>query len=356
MFHALEEWTFLATRQLWSQLFKSIHERTRIRERLITLQDGKRRLADLRQVTEYSLEKLYRGNYCLEQLVEHLGRLLAEEERVGQDENLHVLATGRSCVKVLTMHAAKGLEFPVVFAVTGGSDKYRKSPGALCWMDGRQQVVMPSISFAQDLLKSVFDGADREKIPVNVQDKQERRRLLYVALTRAQAMLFVPAHVDSIAPGRDGSWVERCPLPGKSTDNDLTPKLLQLLDKGETDGKEIVLFDPDKACGVAAGKAGGTGVNPPSAAAVPEPVDLRTLDLPSLVCRQTSYTELSREATVDRTVDRSEEFDDAEKESAESGRKKRPVLPGGSDTGDALHLALEEALLREEYRLVHRRR
>lgn len=344
MFHALEEWTFLASRQLWARLFKSIYDRTGVRELLITLEDGKRRLADLRQVSEYSLEKLYRGNFSLEQLVERLGRLLAEEESAGRDENLHVLATGRSCVKVLTMHAAKGLEFPMVFVATGGSEKRRPSPGTLCWMDGRKQMVMPSLSFSQEPLKELFNADSTDTITANIQEKQERRRLLYVALTRAQAMLFVPAHCKSAGGDADRGWVKGCPPPGKASDNDLTPRLLELLDRRD---KRIGVFDPGDLSGILAGKTETTGITSPPFEKIPEPVDIETLGLPSLICRQTSYTELSRSITLDRAIDRSEEIDPPDETTVEKDKGIRPFLPGGKETGDALHLAIEEILQME---------
>jgi len=95
------------------------------------LADGQRHLADLRQVSDYCIEKLYRGNVSLEQLVEHLGRLLAEEESAGQDKNLFMLSTDKSSVRVLTMHAAKGLEFPVVFVATWVPECSQRSECAL---------------------------------------------------------------------------------------------------------------------------------------------------------------------------------------------------------------------------------
>ncbi|HMD69533.1 MAG TPA: UvrD-helicase domain-containing protein, partial [Chitinivibrionales bacterium] len=188
--HALQEWTHLAASLRWSQLFGSIFERTGVRERLVRLSDGQRALADLRQVADYCLERLYRGNLGLVQLVEHLDRLLDGRESAGQDENLHVLATEKSSVRVLTMHAAKGLEFPVVFAVTGGS-KGAPGAGAISWTaaDGTRHV-MPvlSNSSAARAASPELSAASAEVVQ---QATQERRRLLYVALTRAEELLVV---------------------------------------------------------------------------------------------------------------------------------------------------------------------
>ncbi len=164
--HALDEWVFLSSMRRWSRLFTSIQERTGIRERLVRLADGERALADLRQVIDYCVEKLYQDNYSLQQLVEHLGRLLEEKETVGQDKNLYTLATDQSSVRVLTMHAAKGLEFPIVFVATGTSVKKNKSPDTVCWIEDNALRIMPVESSRKELLNGLFDeGA--EKCPLS---------------------------------------------------------------------------------------------------------------------------------------------------------------------------------------------
>jgi exodeoxyribonuclease V beta subunit len=349
--HALEEWTFLASRQRWSRLFKSIEDRTGVRERLVRLVDGGRHLADLRQVSDYCVEKLCRGNLSLEQLVEHLGRLLAEEESAGQDKNLFMLATDRSSVRVLTMHAAKGLEFPVVFVAPGGSGRKGKGMGTLSWIEDRKQRVMPMVSSGREQLKNLFDG-EETRIPPNLQDTQERRRRLYVSLTRAQAMLFVPAQVDSVVKDSAGIVdLQKCRLPKSSPDCDLTPRL-QMLGLNGSGTKEIELFDAGRWRSLPLEKNSEpvdhldpAWVMPGEARAASDEIEngIRALDLAGRICRQTSYTELSRGAVSDRTIDHSHEDDEAEQETAagESAAPRSP-LPGGRQTGDALHLALEE--------------
>jgi len=350
MFHALEEWTFLAARRLWSQLFKSILTRTGIRERCIRLVDGQRHLADLSQVSDYCLERLYRGNDSLQQLVEHLGRLLAEEETAGRDQNLFTLATDKSSVRVLTMHAAKGLEFPVVFVATGASADNRKGMGTMCWIEDKRQRVMPTESFGKDLLNELFNGNPHTSPPF-LQQSRERRRRLYVALTRAQAMLFVPAHVASVTMAGGLSWQEGCPLPEKYPDIDLTPRLLRLLDRKEPDHNKIELFDRS-AWDI---RPSQKPVEPddhldphwkiPSAAhRASDQIDkkIQALVLPGRICRQTSYSEISRRVASDRFADHSEEENDTD--TVVAANAQRPLLPGGASTGDALHLAIEEIL------------
>jgi exodeoxyribonuclease V beta subunit len=342
--HALQEWTGLADRLLWAQLFRGIQVRTGVRERLMRLRDGERHLADLRQVIDYGMEKLCRDNLGLVHLVEHLGRLYREEERIHQDRNLHVLATQKSSVKVLTMHAAKGLEFPVVFVATGGSRAAPKGPNVLGWTTGDGgKKVMPYFSISDARMAGEGDT------PVSLyleQAEQERRRLLYVALTRAQALLFVPMHYEEIIPGESGAiqWT-RCKKPGTANDDDLTPRLGTLLEgiQRGTPLRNVALFDEYRfrQPGIMEKDAQLKAASPSKPRALP---DIAALELASRVCRQTSYTQLSRQAATAREIDRSEEEDEDSRKDAGPKERVRPDLPGGRRTGDALHLVIEELL------------
>jgi ATP-dependent exoDNAse (exonuclease V) beta subunit len=183
-------WGVLADRQLWPQLFSSIIEKTEIRQRLIRLKDGERKLADLRQVTDYCVEYLYRQNSNLEQLIEHLTRLYNNEENAGEDKNIYMLETEKSSVQILTMHASKGLEFPVVFLMTRGKISLQRGPNILRYVDDdgtRRFIPYISIDRSKD-----GKAVQAQRTKAENDQKRERRRLLYVAMTRPQAMLFVP--------------------------------------------------------------------------------------------------------------------------------------------------------------------
>jgi ATP-dependent helicase/nuclease subunit A len=113
-----------------------------------------------------------------------LGRLAAyfESLRAGDESNAVVQAAG--AVNLMTMHAAKGLEFPIVFLVNlhaGG----RGGSGAVAVIesgpDGTPEVA--------------FGSTDATKLEER-RDAEELRRLLYVAVTRARDRLYLAAEVD----------------------------------------------------------------------------------------------------------------------------------------------------------------
>lgn len=351
--HALEVWTGLVSRSLWAQLFENIQHLTGIRERLLRLYDGERQLADLRQIIDYCIEYLYCNKYSISHLCEHLKGLIEGEVVAGEDQNLHVLETDKSSVKVLTMHASKGLEFPVVFVVTGESRKAGDGPGFIRYSNtgSTSTAATPSILIApyatvDDIQITMRNGRSLKEHYLQ-QANQERRRLLYVALTRAQALLFVPMHftnaIDKSSLGRWKSLEENAGF-----DRDLTPKLIELLDAADAKGP-IALFDENTLASINA-TAAAEGDHLPVADLLAGMPDIVSLKLFSRICRQTSYSQLSREAHVARNVDKSEEVDETGY-ATENGMVPS-LLPGGTTTGDALHCALEEILAADSARAI----
>ena len=314
-YHSFDNWSFLADKQLWAQLFKSILEKTKIRQRLILLTDGERRLADLRQVTDYCIEWLYSKNCGLHPLIDHLERLYTNEESAGGDKNIHTLSTEKSSVKILTMHAAKGLEFPVVFVVNSEKKELPKSPNFLIWNDktGKIRKLTPYLNNPKEnpQLSLAVDS-------YNISQKQERRRLLYVALTRPQVMLFAV-------------------MRGAEKEGELSPRLKELI---KEQNPYTELFDEDKFLSpdLSNNSFHNEKTNTESSSAIPK--EIPNLLLKPFITIQTSYSQLSRKLNSHRDIDKSEEYSDDDTVS-ENNEKK---LPGGRAVGDALHRVIEELL------------
>ena len=164
--------------------------------------DGRRRYANLRKLARLarSYEEL-RGPD-----VEGFVRFVEEQEAVGAAERDAVAEEeGADAVRLLTIHAAKGLEFKVVVVADAGRDRNAPSPDEiLCLADGRFgfRVADPVSGKRHGVL-----GYDDVKDARAAEDEAERLRLYYVAMTRAIDRLIVSGSID-----RDRKADERTPI------------------------------------------------------------------------------------------------------------------------------------------------
>lgn len=122
----------------------------------------------------------------------------------GYGDDLTVSADGDECIKAMTVHASKGLEFPVVFFIDCGRQFSRS--------ESRDKLV------AHKDIGLGMDGSDSERrllkpniiksfIKDTIADESidDRMRLFYVALTRARNYLFVTGTLGRAAYAKFGS-------------------------------------------------------------------------------------------------------------------------------------------------------
>ncbi len=109
-------------------------------------------------------------------------------------------------IQMMTIHAAKGNEFSAV--VLG--DLFRKpSNDTPAWL------FEPGVGFAirtdDDMATESDDSPEWEKLrdQYKLDDRAERDRLLYVALTRAEHELILPIHPDLMKGKPNGNWHEQ---------------------------------------------------------------------------------------------------------------------------------------------------
>jgi DNA helicase-2/ATP-dependent DNA helicase PcrA len=105
-------------------------------------------------------------------------------------------ATSSAAVSLMTIHSAKGLEFPYVF-IPALSENVFPSPRLSIWYK-RPELIPFSLRVDKDWLPQGFKTTTKEfeAYEQNCRDYYglEERRLIYVALTRAEIELYVSGH------------------------------------------------------------------------------------------------------------------------------------------------------------------
>ncbi|HEV3079662.1 MAG TPA: UvrD-helicase domain-containing protein [Gemmataceae bacterium] len=200
-----DRWLELAEKRDWAQLFQAIGRDTGVLFHDLEQPDGERRLANFRLILQTLAQAAYAQDLDLLGILE----LLRDKRRSSEDDNnIQPVETEQPRVQIMTLHASKGLEFPVVF-LAGGFTQGR-SNGCLTYRQDGQLV---------------FDLCPDEEAKLLAKRDQEHdeRRLFYVALTRAIFKLYVPslaadgkygqkpALVSIVAPALDAADVETIP-------------------------------------------------------------------------------------------------------------------------------------------------
>jgi ATP-dependent helicase/nuclease subunit A len=185
--------------------------------------DGTRRFANLRKLGRLARDyEAVRGAD-----IEGFVRFVREQDALGARE-LEAVAEeeGGGAVRLLTIHAAKGLEFNVVIVADAGRDVGgpRGPDEIVALSDGRFgfRMVHPT----RGDRRGVF-GWDAVKEAAGDQERAERLRLYYVAMTRAIDRLIISGAID---PDRTADrstpigWVlERLDARGTVVEADETP-------------------------------------------------------------------------------------------------------------------------------------
>ncbi|MDR2767647.1 MAG: UvrD-helicase domain-containing protein [Treponema sp.] len=125
-------------------------------------------------------------------LVDFLDYLEALASREEKPDDLELPGEEDSGVRILSIHRCKGLEFPVVFLYGCGVRENMNHGGDLALYTERWGLTL-RLPQAGELARGGDYFLDAEKKEDRLKTTAELRRLLYVAMTRAESELFVTA-------------------------------------------------------------------------------------------------------------------------------------------------------------------
>lgn len=150
--------------------------------RILSEPGGERLLTDLRHLTERLSAAQRRHHLGLAPLTVWLSEHIERAQSTRDDASVRRLDTERRAISVMTIHQAKGLQFPVV-ALPDMADRYSGRSRSNDWQPAL-------LHEGADLSIDLFpDVSDEHRQAHQREESAEDLRLLYVAATRAQSRL-----------------------------------------------------------------------------------------------------------------------------------------------------------------------
>ena len=155
-----------------------------VSERLLARADGERRMTNVLHLCEclHEASQGASGHASPEALLRWLHHQRSQGRR--DDATQLRLESDRNLVQIVTVHKAKGLEYPIVFCPALWDGRPAGVPSGLDGKEYHGNQDQPVVDFRPDFDKSVdAGGAIKQQLAIDT--AAETLRLIYVALTRA---------------------------------------------------------------------------------------------------------------------------------------------------------------------------
>ena len=170
---------------------------------------GERRVTNYRQLTDLLLHAARETAPRPDELTRWLGQQIARvTERCEAEDRQLQLSSDRQAVQVVTMHKAKGLEYPLVFCPYLADSlmktkDYEKLPSGLFTPESKPSDVLLNLALLDEIAPTTYEDQ------LLAAQLEERLRLAYVALTRAQVRAWTCRYSSTKYCGSAFDWLLR---------------------------------------------------------------------------------------------------------------------------------------------------
>lgn len=159
-------------------MFRSLLQLSQTLQRLLKQADGERQLTNFLHLAELIQNESLRQHHRIEAINQWLTRQRDASQSENEAAQLR-LESDADLVKIMTIHASKGLEYPIVFCPFNWTGKTPAAKQDIVEYHDPEADYQPSVALIEPLLERARQLAIEE-------EQAQAVRLLYVALTRAR--------------------------------------------------------------------------------------------------------------------------------------------------------------------------
>ena len=225
----LYEWKALADQERFAALFDQLVHRSGLVSRELFLSNSERELTNYLHIFEILLSQILQERLSLREAISRLESYITETALpAGIDSNIQRIESERSAVQIMSVHMSKGLQADVVF-LFGGTVKPNILPRLWVYHDELHQRRITIGSAGRALARKFLDREQRE----------ENERLIYVAITRARAKVYLPVYSEGSTKTRVNGYYEALNerlkvLSHEIEGNDASAKLFEKVEVQDT--------------------------------------------------------------------------------------------------------------------------
>ncbi|MFQ6392769.1 UvrD-helicase domain-containing protein [Nocardia sp. KC 131] len=192
----LRESARLFARTGFAAVFEKISAEANLAQRLLTIENGERQLTDLRHIAQLLDQVALTEGLGLTALTRWLADRVRDPASGSVADRSRRLDRDAAAVQIATVHASKGLEFPIVYLPFAWDNAKNPYPATLLYHDDAGARVL-------DVGGQDATGYAERKLRSETEEAGEELRLLYVALTRAMCQVvawWAPAITTAASP------------------------------------------------------------------------------------------------------------------------------------------------------------